>query len=931
MPTGQSVPRSSTDASAARADHGPLDACRRSQRERDFDAALVHLDAVLEVRPADMALRIRRGALLRSARRIDESIAYLEALLEVEPDNRQAMIELANSLRQAGLLDRSAALVDKLLGRRAGHRGAMRARIEIAMQQHAPERGFALLEAAIVADPDDLGLKIRHGALLRQARQVKESLSLLASLRRAEPANLQVAHELAVSLLHAGRVAESSRIIEGILARDATHRGALLSQVDIATQQYLNDDALTRLDAALALYPADLALRVRRIVLLRKLGRPVEALSSLPELGDHPLVRQERIATLLELAEVDKAVAESAALAAAEPLNPAAQVLWLKALRESGDPGKAIRLGERLAGRWPYSAEIAVQRATCLLWEDNPETAIAVLDSLPEGAKGIGSVAILRANALLKMENFKASDALFVGLQERGGLNLAAIGGRLRVALAHGWEGPHFRETLDQVRSLIGRHAATSGHGNVERLFAEVAAQVGDWQALLTLTEGLRSQQPRDAMLQFLEARAAFETGDADRARRVVADFLNGHPAYRPALVLREELTLAAGDVALYLDQRQHRLSWQKPYSSDLHSDIVRDLFMLGRTDDPLGHGTPTHGAAGQDQGFTGDKDGPDAGDPIVPARAARVRPYGILSSEELRDLLDFGSREDLAGPTSFTAAEIAWRLCDDRPESFAIWRARAARATYALHKMARHPYVTGRLPDLVAPVDIGPLGPLVADGRPFLMCSTHFGPRTFDALDPLLPSAVYLVQHEHLTPVPGEMAGGVISVSRDHSRTAVAMYKALREGHCLMSSPDYPVGLLRGGRQEGAACGRIFDVPCAIVDTVPKLSQGMKIPSFWVQSRWRGARIDLEIEPLPMARENEASQSWCDRWAQAYLDKVAAIMRSRPENQNLKAPMWRYLLLRGLGNPAVLAAGLQGDPACDRPTGMENAARSSL
>lgn len=80
------------------------------------------------------------------------------------------------------------------------------------------------------------------------------------------------------------------------------------------------------------------------------------------------------------------------------------------------------------------------------------------------------------------------------------------------------------------------------------------------------------------------------------------------------------------------------------------------------------------------------------------------------------------------------------------------------------------------------------------------------------------------------------------------------------------------------------------------------KLSQEMGIPRSWAQARRRDGYIKIEVGQLPVAAPGEAKQFWCDRWAQAYLDKVADMMASAPENQNLNSPMWRYLLLAGAG-----------------------------
>ncbi|MDJ0932792.1 hypothetical protein [Breoghania sp.] len=43
-----------------------------------------------------------------------------------------------------------------------------------------------------------------------------------------------------------------------------------------------------------------------------------------------------------------------------------------------------------------------------------------------------------------------------------------------------------------------------------------------------------------------------------------------------------------------------------------------------------------------------------------------------------------------------------------------------------------------------------------------------------------------------------------------------------------------------------------------------------------------------------------------CERWTQAFLDRLADVMSSVPENQRLTIPIWRSLLLNDLG-PGVV------------------------
>jgi lauroyl/myristoyl acyltransferase len=69
----------------------------------------------------------------------------------------------------------------------------------------------------------------------------------------------------------------------------------------------------------------------------------------------------------------------------------------------------------------------------------------------------------------------------------------------------------------------------------------------------------------------------------------------------------------------------------------------------------------------------------------------------------------------------------------------------------------------------------------------------------------------------------------------------------------------------------------------------VPRLMWKQGTPCFWWQALWRGGRIAVEVERLPEPQPEEAMDHWCRRWAHAYLERVARVMRDRPENLNLR------------------------------------------
>jgi tetratricopeptide (TPR) repeat protein len=69
----------------------------------------------------------------------------------------------------------------------------------------------------------------------------------------------------------------------------------------------------------------------------------------------------------------------------------------------------------------------------------------------------------------------------------------------------------------------------------------------------------------------------------------------------------------------------------------------------------------------------------------------------------------------------------------------------------------------------------------------------------------------------------------------------------------------------------------------------VPRLIWKLGAASVWWQALWRDGRIAIETERLPEPQPDETVELWCSRWADAYLERVARVMRGRPENLNLR------------------------------------------
>jgi hypothetical protein len=106
---------------------------------------------------------------------------------------------------------------------------------------------------------------------------------------------------------------------------------------------------------------------------------------------------------------------------------------------------------------------------------------------------------------------------------------------------------------------------------------------------------------------------------------------------------------------------------------------------------------------------------------------------------------------------------------------------------------------------------------------------------------------------------------------------------------------------------ESGAVVGVMADSPLAgdaldfpflsrsvrIGTLVPRLAWRSGVPSFWCHPAWRGSRIKVDLERLPVPAAGESEAEWVQRWCRAYLQKLETAMRDSPENLGLRAGIW--------------------------------------
>lgn len=179
-------------------------------------------------------------------------------------------------------------------------------------------------------------------------------------------------------------------------------------------------------------------------------------------------------------------------------------------------------------------------------------------------------------------------------------------------------------------------------------------------------------------------------------------------------------------------------------------------------------------------------------------------------------------------------------------------------------------------------------------------------------ALEQLAPDARCLIVTTHLGPMAGNVRymqtcgrpfrgfgfGGPDPVTGDGPPMRIAANSA---------NPGAALRALVEEIQKGTAIGFAQDSPdldanlrldflgrsITMSTLVPRLIAKHETASVWCQAKWRGKRIAVETERLPDPKPGEAVDDWCRRWCEAYLAKIAAVMRGAPENLTLGQGIW--------------------------------------
>lgn len=777
-----------------------------------------------------------------------------------------------------------------------------------------------LIDKAGEAVSNNAEVQFRLGIVLRNLGRLNESVEVLGDVSGKCPDNIHALHQLAISQHLRGDMAASDAALDAVLALSPGHPDILLGKIHNAERAADPRQLLERAGQALQAHPSNRAFALLYGDALRKAGRLADSARHFDSL-------------FCQHHDVDQVCLEMARTRLAQRRFSAAQGLLEKLLRANPDALEARLLGIDCAvssGRLRHALQLArdgmrpadaAPELVCTLARlyrtvQRPQQALDVLEGLGGEFGEQPQVALIRADALTDLGEFDQALALYRSALCRDPYDANALLKVIDIAL-HRYGGLSASRILDDLQARLATGAQAS-------LVIEAAAHAGDWERLLELCSapGQQAYGKSDARAYFI-ARARFGLGNPAAAKRALLAFVAANPADFRAAMLLADIELALGNREVSFAVRRGVLTTEGLAQQGGLLVHVLDLLRTGATAEAkalfatLGRKrgylpTPTYIDEMFRQGDAGEAaacaeevrcflGGSQSTAATEGAPDARREGEPALDAERLARLLDFDGGCPLWGSEIHVAALMAWQLTEGVYGDFVRWNRRARQAAWVDRLLHSTPAPAELLNDFVVPPDPALLRELQGQRRGVVLATSHMGPPAGRYLTRLIPNIHYFQNLQRSTPFAALDATG-IAVTGRAQEAAVAAVGLLRRGGILSTTPDVDIRRLTRGRAmpTTTATSRLFGVEVEISNMAAKLSRELKVPSYWLQSHWRDGKIHFAIEPLPMAEPDEEPDAWYCRWARAYLQKLEAHMASAPENQNLEAPLWRYLLYYG-------------------------------
>jgi len=485
---------------------------RRLRGEGDRAAALAAFEGALAIKPDDLSIQLDIATELTWLQRFTEVEALLQQLIERHPDQTGPLLLLGHCKRRQN--DRRAALssFENAASIDPTHPGI---KIEIAKEMQElgrVEDAAKLLCSVIDQHPNNAGALIMLGHLQRKLGDQPASLAAFRAASTIDPGNLAVQLELVQEIRGAGQLDEAEQLACLLVEQHPKLSGPLLALAHVKRKRGDRTDSLTAFEAAAALDPAHLGIKVEIANDLRELGRTEEADAVLAQiLGNDPKhvgalvslghlrrrlgkhsesidafmaasslqpsnfgIRVEVINGLLEAGRLDEAASRIDTALSIDRDNFHVLIQRGLVLRRQQRRPDALQHLQRIAQLFPHLPRAHVEVAKEYIAQGDLDNANRSLSQAREIAPDDLSALLQSAELEIHTEDFEAAKRFYDLAIARHPNELAPWIGRARALFAQGEKTDAFA-AVDAARQAFGDRSEFLG------LEIELLKQTRDW------------------------------------------------------------------------------------------------------------------------------------------------------------------------------------------------------------------------------------------------------------------------------------------------------------------------------------------------------------------------------------------------------------------------------------------------------------------
>jgi predicted Zn-dependent protease len=336
--------------------------------------------------PEDPAQWRKWAVELRETGHHREACDAFAELHRQQPDNPDMAFQLAISLRAIGDPGAAESHVERVIATRPKKVSAQILHIDLALDHGDLDAALHRVDAALVHQPDALGLRRKRAVVLRRFGRHHEACALFIKLHAENPDNLDMAFQLAISLRAIGDPDAAESHVERVIAATPKKSLAQRLYVDLALDRSNPEAALQRVDAALNHKPNDVVLQRKRAGVLRRLGRHHDACTVFAALHaenpDNPDLAFQLATSLRTTGQREQAEAHVERLIAERPKNVSAQGLYVDLALDRSDLEAALQRVDAALIHQPNDVGLRGKRATVLQRSGRHHDACEVFETL---------------------------------------------------------------------------------------------------------------------------------------------------------------------------------------------------------------------------------------------------------------------------------------------------------------------------------------------------------------------------------------------------------------------------------------------------------------------------------------------------------------------------------------------------------------------